>query len=234
MSESVVEAPWSVVLSGYGRMGAAVEQEVSRSSDFEIVSHSLSSASDCDSVDVVIDFSHASCLEDVINFALSRQSALVVGTTGFADDQMHHLEECASQIPVLYAANFSLGINVIVEQLGLLSNALQPMAREVVISDKHHVHKKDSPSGTALWLSSLLPVKHRIESVREGEEVGEHRITWFCDDEEVVLSHRAFSRNVFAKGALHATRWLLEKRKACVSERFCGMYTMQDVLREAK
>lgn len=234
MSESIVYAPWKVVLSGYGRMGMAVEQEVAQCADFKIIAHSLSDASNCDDVDVVIDFSHSSCLDCVINFALSKQSALVVGTTGLSDEHKHQLKECASQIPVLYAANFSIGINVIVEQIGCLSNLLQTIVREVVISDKHHVHKKDSPSGTALWLSSLLPVNHRIESVREGEVVGEHHITWFCDDEEVVLSHRAFSRNVFAQGALHAARWLLKQKKACVSEKFCGMYTMQDVLSEAK
>jgi len=195
-------------------------------------------------VDAVIDFSTPSATVAHAAQCAKAKVALVVGTTGLSEAQKGALEAAAQKVPLLWAPNMSVGIQV-------LSLAVQEMARrlgeewEVEILEIHHKLKKDAPSGTALKLAQdaagalgLSKEKLRMErcgligerpkgeigiqSLRGGEVVGEHTVYFFGEGERLELTHKAQSREQFAKGALRAARWLKEKP--------AGLYGMGDVL----
>lgn len=203
---------------------------------------SASSAGLYDLCDVVIDFS----LPDGLDVALDHFSgcALVTGTTGLSTATIKKLDEYASRAPVLSAANFSTGVNVLLALVAQAAKALPNAELEIV--ETHHHHKKDSPSGTALALGEAAAeargvpldevaqmgragsMDHRdpgtitFHSLRIGSVIGEHTV-WMGESEEVLqLSHSATSRNTFAVGALRAARWLVGKGP--------GRYTMSEML----
>lgn len=176
--------------------------------------------------DVAIDFSLPAALGALVDLCAERGSALVCGTTGLDAAQMNRLEELAVLSPVLWTANFSLGVAVLEDLLRRAATALP--AWDLKIVETHHVHKKDAPSGTALTLARAAASAGgrmpEIESIRAGEVVGDHLATFVGPGETLELAHRAQDRSIFVRGALEASR-LLRGRSA-------GLYRLGDLLFE--
>jgi 4-hydroxy-tetrahydrodipicolinate reductase len=167
-----------------------------------------------------------------------------VATTGFSADQLGTIRGEAARTAILVAANLSLGVNLLVQVLPTIARALGP-DYDVEIVEAHHRHKKDAPSGTALRLAEAIvaaldrpladvatygregiaprrPGEIGLHAVRAGGIVGEHHVLFVSEGEQVEITHRSFSRETFARGALRAARFLAGKAP--------GWYTMQDVL----
>ena len=184
-------------------------------------------------VDLIIDFSEPSFSIKALNIALTKRVPILIGTTGHSEDQVKEIEKASSLIPILLTANTSIGIALIKKMLSS-SKDLLGIFEYKEITEIHHKHKKDSPSGTALELSRFLQSLSRkdevisIESIREGNSTGEHSIILgrggansSKDGEEyIVVTHKAKNRRIFADGALLAAEWLRDQRK--------GIYSISD------
>lgn len=192
--------------------------------------------------DVMIDVALADGMGERLAALRALNKPLVTGVTGLSAAQQTMLRDAANSIPVLQSANFSQGVTALLAQVRDTARRLGPDWR-VEISETHHIHKKDFPSGTALALakavqdglggetpivSALWPDKPEtvhgaisIQCFRKGEVFGDHEVRFIHDSQEVILGHTAKSRAMFAQGALNAARWLLGKP--------AGFYTMEDV-----
>ncbi|MCF7220306.1 4-hydroxy-tetrahydrodipicolinate reductase [Marilutibacter chinensis] len=155
--------------------------------------------------DVAIDFSLPQGLDPLLALCVSRGRALVSGTTGLEPEQRAALDAAAGNIPVLWASNFSLGVAILNELVARAAAALPGWDCDIV--ESHHVHKKDAPSGTALTLGEHARTggaQPRYAALRAGDIIGEHTVQFTGLGERVELIHRATSRDIFARGALHA------------------------------
>ena len=176
---------------------------------------------------VLIDFSSPDGTLLALEAASGAGWGLVVGTTGLGGKVQRALSEARREIPIVYSANMSVGINLVLELLKLVSSKL-PKGFAVKITEAHHVHKKDAPSGTALMLSAAAQKAMRsrqkidIQSIREGEIVGDHTVLFSGPAETIEITHRAQSRDAFARGALLAARFAASAKP--------GLYSMADVL----
>ena len=194
--------------------------------------------------DVAIDFSRPAAAMAVLDLCLREKKPLVIGTTGLGEGEMARLKEASQVIPVFFSRNMSLGGNL---QLALVQAATRVLgdAFDPEIVETHHNLKVDAPSGTALMLaeaiegvrageSELVFGRHEtnkrrakeeigIHSLRGGNKAGEHSVYFLGTDEEIIITHRAGSKRVFADGAVKAAAFLLEQRP--------GFYTMKDVIR---
>lgn len=195
-----------------GRMGQAIAQLVSEDEALEL-------CTSCEEADVLIDFSSSAITLDVLASAQKWQKPLVMGTTGLSEEQMQHLVEASKKIPILYSANFSIGIALMMRLLNAIKD--EPYFSSIKIIDTHHVHKKDAPSGTALRLKEALGDAVQIESIREGEVIGRHEVVFEMEDEALVIKHEAFSRILFGRGALLAAKFIIKKPP--------GLYNINDV-----
>jgi 4-hydroxy-tetrahydrodipicolinate reductase len=223
------DSPVRVMLIGAaGRMGETVRQLAQNDSEIQI-------AALCDlgdsiepamrNCDVAIDFSQADSVDEICRAALQHGKSLVIGTTGHSQQQRKNIEETAHSVPIVLASNFSVGVNVLfwlTKKAGeLLGADFNP---EIV--ETHHKMKKDAPSGTAKTLAEILKTVRNseisIQSIREGDVVGEHTVLFKGPNERLELMHRTANRGIFARGALRAAKWIADKRP--------GLYTMQDVL----
>ena len=159
---------------------------------------------------MAVDFSLPDGFDRLLDACQQRGAALVSGTTGLEGRQLMHLAEASSDIPVLWASNFSLGVVVLHELVRKVSESLPNW--EVSIAETHHVHKLDAPSGTALTLGQAASAANGreplIESIRQGEVIGEHVVRFTGMGEMLELAHRAGDRDIFARGALEAARRL--------------------------
>jgi 4-hydroxy-tetrahydrodipicolinate reductase len=177
--------------------------------------------------DVAIDFSHAGAITEICAAALQHRKPLVIGTTGHSTEQRGTIEETAQSLPIVFASNFSVGVNVL---FWLTCKAAEQLGGDfdVAIVETHHKMKKDTPSGTAKTLAEVLKETKKtkreipIQSIREGDVVGEHTINFSGPAEHLELTHRAASREIFARGALRAAEWIISQSP--------GLYSMQDVL----
>jgi 4-hydroxy-tetrahydrodipicolinate reductase len=181
-----------------------------------------SAMKDCD---VAIDFSHAGAADEVCSAAMQHRKALVIGTTGHSPAQRQIIEKTARSLPIVFASNFSVGVNAL---FALTRRAAEILGSEFApqIVETHHKMKKDAPSGTAKTLGEILKeavkAEITIESIREGDVVGEHTVSFVGPSERLELTHRAGSREIFASGALRAATWVVGKP--------AGLYSMQNVL----
>jgi 4-hydroxy-tetrahydrodipicolinate reductase len=170
---------------------------------------------------LLIDFSLPEAFDAPLALAVQRRAAFVSGTTGLSLAQLRALEAASRQIPVLWAANFSLGVAVLSDLVERAARALPGW--DVDIVESHHVHKQDAPSGTALALGASAKAggaDPRYASLRAGDIVGEHWLQFAGQGERVELAHRATSRDIFARGALAVGEWLAGQP--------AGHYTMRD------
>lgn len=200
---------------------------------------------DCDvDADVIIDFSSPDNLEEEFTYAKENNVPIVLCTTGLSDEQNQRVKEVSKDIAVLQSANMSIGINMLLKVLKLTSKALAESGYDIEIVEKHHNQKLDAPSGTALALADVINevlnndyhyVYDRstqrqkrgkkeigMSVVRGGSIVGEHEVIFAGIDEVIEFKHTAYSRNVFAKGAISAAIFLANQKP--------GLYNMEDVL----
>jgi 4-hydroxy-tetrahydrodipicolinate reductase len=177
--------------------------------------------------DVAVDFSHADAVAEICRAALQHRKPFVVGTTGHSKEQGKLIEDTARSLPIVFASNFSVGVNVL---FWLARKAAEQLGGDfdAEIVETHHKTKKDAPSGTAKTLADLLKAAKQmqreipVQSVREGDVVGEHAVIFSGPAERLELTHRAASREIFARGALRAAKWIIDQPP--------GLYSMQNVL----
>ncbi len=171
---------------------------------------------DLQACDSVIDISHADNIPFALDACIKAKKPYMCGTTGLTQSDFDALKTASSSIPVLYAANTSLGIAILKKAVALVSMALGQDA-DITISETHHRLKKDAPSGTALELGKAIaqagyPQESiSFTSLRGGNIPGEHTVHFFHGDETITLSHECLNRNVFADGAIKAARWLFKQ-----------------------
>lgn len=194
--------------------------------------------------DVIIDFASAKAMDRLLEYSVEKQIPCIFCTTGLSDAQLKKLEEASKQVAVFKSANMSLGINLLMKLVKEAALTLSEAGFDIEIVEKHHNQKLDAPSGTALALADSMnqaldqkyeyvydrstrravrPEKEiGISAVRGGTIVGDHDVIFAGLNEVVTLSHQAYSREVFAKGAIEAAKYLAGKP--------AGYYTMNDVI----
>jgi 4-hydroxy-tetrahydrodipicolinate reductase len=224
-----MKVPVRVLLIGAaGRMGKTVFDLASTEPAIKIVAQcDLGDAIEpaMNGCDVAIDFSHASATSEICRAALHSGKSLVMGTTAHSQQQRNTIEETAKSLPVVFASNFSVGVNVL---FWLTRRAAELLGADFnpEIVETHHKMKKDAPSGTAKTLAEILNASRKseipIKSIREGDVVGDHTVIFRGPSERLELTHRAASREIFARGALRAAKWIIGRPP--------GLYSMQDVL----
>lgn len=195
-------------------------------------------------VDVVIDFSNAGAVDELLDYCVKKSLPVVLCTTGLSDEQLKKVDECSEKIAVLKSANMSMGINLLLKLLKDAAKVLAPAGYDIELVEKHHNQKLDAPSGTALALADSIneamgneyeyvydrsQVRKKrdakeigISAVRAGTIVGEHEVIFAGTDEVIEFKHTAYSRSVFAKGAVEAGKFLAGQP--------AGMYDMGDVI----
>jgi len=182
-----------------------------------------------ESADVVIDFSLPAATVDVLAAVVRHGKPLVCGVSGLNSDQMAYLDQAATQVPIVYGRNMSLGIAVL-ERSVRDAAATLGLDFAVEISETHHVHKKDAPSGTALKLGEAIAEARgesgtgsvHFEVERRGEVPGDHEVLMHSASERLTFAHSVTTRQVFADGAIRAARWVVRQAP--------GRYQMGDVL----
>lgn len=200
----------------------------------------VSTAEDlCTASDCVIDFTTPEGTQTLLETAVKTQTALVIGTTGLDAAMESKIKDAAKSIPIVYAANMSVGVNLLLALVEQAASKLGPQW-DIEVFESHHKNKIDSPSGTALALGKAAQKGRgggefvtdrngkRVEGTigyavsRGGDVVGEHMVTIYGMGERIELGHKATDRALFARGALQAAQWLSHKP--------AGLYTMRDVL----
>ena len=189
----------------------------------------------------IIDFSHFSLLEEVLESAIEKNVPLLIATTGHSEEQLKKINEAADKIPLIKATNTSVGVSVLNEVVAYATKLLQGVDIEII--EKHHNRKIDAPSGTANTLLEIINENLKEEydtvygreghskrkekeigmhSIRGGNIVGEHSVIFAKNDEIIEIKHEALSRKIFSDGSVKAINYLKGKKP--------GMYTMKDVL----
>jgi len=195
--------------------------------------------------DVIIDFTVPNCTLDILKIAVKLKKRVVIGTTGFTQKEETLIKKLSKKIPILKAGNMSLGVNLLMHLTEITSKSLSDKYLSKVL-EIHHKHKKDYPSGTALMLGKGIAngknknlynligkkflnkksfpygKKINFNSLRKGEIIGEHEVTFSSGKEIIKLNHEAFDRALYSDGALAAAKWLSNKRP--------GLYSMRDLL----
>ncbi|RZO49959.1 MAG: 4-hydroxy-tetrahydrodipicolinate reductase [Candidatus Pelagibacterales bacterium] len=205
----------------------------------------LNSESAFKNANVIIDFTVPKCTLEVLKIASKLKKSVVIGTTGFSKKEDSLIKKYSRKIPILKAGNMSLGINLLMYITEIASKSLGNNFLSKVF-EIHHKHKKDHPSGTALMLGKGIAIgknkdfyklmgkkylnkksfpyskKINFNSIRKGETVGEHQVTFSSGKEIITLNHEAFDRALYSEGALTAAKWLMKKKP--------GLYSMRNVL----
>ncbi|MBP1538232.1 MAG: 4-hydroxy-tetrahydrodipicolinate reductase [Ruminococcus sp.] len=211
-------------------------------SDFEIVKTPSEMP---EKPDVIIDFSNPSCLDGLLDYCCMNAVALVIGTTGYSQEEIEKINKAAQQIPVFFTFNMSLGINLLTD-LAKRAAAILGGQFDIEIVEQHHNQKIDAPSGTAIMLANAINEelgnkytyvydRHSVRAkrtkteigmhaIRGGTIVGTHEIIFAGRDEVITLKHEAHSKQVFAVGSVNAACFL--------SGKSAGMYTMNDLIKE--
>ena len=195
--------------------------------------------------DVIIDFTVPNCTLDILKIASKLKKRVVIGTTGFNQKEEALIKKFSKTIPILKAGNMSLGVSLLIYLTEIVSKSLNDEYLSKVF-EVHHKHKKDYPSGTALMLGKGIAdgknknfynlmgktflnkksfpygKKINFNSIRKGEIIGEHEVTFSSGKEIIKLNHEAFDRALYSDGALTAAKWLINKKP--------GLYSMRDLL----
>jgi 4-hydroxy-tetrahydrodipicolinate reductase len=237
-----------IIVGSKGRMGEALIRLAGQDSKLELIAgvdkgdNLLESIDRCDSL---IEFAHHSLSGDLAKTAADRGKALVIGTTGHTAEERAAIEEQSKRIPIVFAPNFSIGVNLLFYLTQIAAETLGENYDQEVV-EMHHRLKIDSPSGTARRLGEILAKadggtyeeltthgrhgdvgarpKRQIgmHALRGGDVVGDHTVHFSTVGERIELTHRASSRDTFASGALRAAQWVRTQKP--------GLYSMQDVL----
>jgi 4-hydroxy-tetrahydrodipicolinate reductase len=177
-------------------------------------------------VDGLIDFSSPAAVRENVRACVSGKTPLVIGTTGLSAGERKIIARAAQKIPIVYAPNMSIGVNILFDLVAQAAKKL-PSGYAARLSETHHIHKKDAPSGTAKRLAEIIKARRKagevpIESIREGEVVGDHTVVFESPWDTVTFSHSAKTRDIFVLGALEAMKFAVKKKR--------GLYDMADVL----
>tara|TARA_B100001063_G_scaffold241671_1_gene268982 strand:+ start:213 stop:989 length:777 start_codon:yes stop_codon:yes gene_type:complete len=196
-------------------------------------------------VNLILDFTIPKCTFQVLKIASKLKKRVVIGTTGFTKKEENLIKKYSKKIPILKAGNMSLGINLLMFLTEIASSSLGNKFLSK-ISETHHKHKKDYPSGTALMLGKGIAIgknknfytflgkkflnkktfpygkKINFNSIRKGEIIGEHEVKFSSGKEIITLNHEAFDRALYSEGALTASKWLMTKK--------AGLYSMRDLM----
>ena len=211
-----------------------------REGEAPVVAHSFGEIEAIGDVDCIVDFSHHSCVGELLDFAVENNIPAVVCTTGHTEDELRRISAASRDIPVFFSANMSLGVALLVE-LAKQAAVAMPDA-EIEIIEKHHDRKLDAPSGTALMIANALidvrpeaytnlgrsgqgkrtPEEIGIHAIRMGNIVGEHEVILGTQNQTITLKHEAHSRALFAEGALAAAAFLVGCDK--------GLYDMKSLI----
>ena len=194
---------------------------------------------------VIIDFTVPKCTLEILRIASKQKKKVVIGTTGFSKKEEYLIEKFSKKIPILKAGNMSLGVNLLMHLTEIASKSLDRNFLSKVY-EVHHKHKKDHPSGTALMLGKGIAIgknkdfyklmgkkylnkksfpygkKINFNSLRKGEVIGEHEVTFSSGKEIITLNHEAFDRTLYSEGALTAAKWLINKKP--------GLYSMRNLM----
>jgi len=197
------------------------------------------------SANVIVDFTIPKCTLEILKIAVKQKKKVVIGTTGFTRKEENFIKNLSKKIPILKAGNMSLGVNLLIYLTEIASKSLGKNFLSKIY-EVHHKHKKDYPSGTALMLgrgiatgkekelNNLLGKKYlnkktfpygkkiNFNSIRKGEVIGEHEVSFSSGKEIVTLNHESFDRTLYSEGALAAAKWLINKKP--------GLYSMRDLL----
>ena len=196
-------------------------------------------------IDVLIDFSLPDATEQNMQVCAANNVAMIIGTTGFNAQQEQVLAKASEQVAIVYAGNYSTGVNLSLKLLGMAAKAFGTDA-DVEVIEAHHKHKIDAPSGTAYMMAEAVAQARGqnlkdvavygregqtgareagsigIHAIRGGEIIGDHTVMFIADGEVVEITHRARARMTFAAGAVRAATWIVQQS--------AGQYSMQDVL----
>ncbi|HIB27731.1 MAG TPA: 4-hydroxy-tetrahydrodipicolinate reductase [Candidatus Thioglobus sp.] len=236
------------VVGASGRMGQTIIESINQN-DKVTLGATLDKGDDLASVadqfDVLIDFTRPEATLDYLKACQQLNKSIVIGTTGFDDAGLEVINNAAKQIPVVFAPNMSVGVNLTLKLLDMAAKVIGPDS-DIEIVEAHHRHKVDAPSGTALKMGEVVANalgrdlstcavygREGIEeprdrqtigfsTIRGGDVVGEHTVSFFMEGERVEITHKASSRSTFANGAVRAASWLNDKS--------AGLYNMQNVL----
>ena len=236
------------VVGASGRMGQTIIEAISQN-DKVSLGATLDKGDDLiaalDQFDVLIDFTRPEATLEYLAICQNSGKAMVIGTTGFSDDQLQEINNAAKNMAIVFAPNMSIGVNLSLKLLDMAARVIGEEA-DIEIIEAHHRHKVDAPSGTALKMGEVVANalgrdlsecavygREGIEeprdrntigfsTIRGGDVVGEHTVSFFMEGERVEITHKASSRLTFANGAVRAAGWL-EGQSA-------GLYSMQDVL----
>ena len=247
-----------IIMNGCnGKMGRVITEIVSKDDACEIVAGVdlfdgiqndypvFKSIKDCNvEADVVIDFSSAKAVDDLLVWCNEKKRPLVLCTTGLSEEQLLSVKENSKEYAILRSANMSLGINMLLKELKNVTSILAPAGFDIEIVEKHHNQKVDAPSGTALALADSINDELNkeyeyvfdrsqkrekrsqkeigISAVRGGSIVGEHEVIFAGRDEVITITHTAYSKAIFANGAVAAAKFLAGKP--------AGMYDMSQVI----
>ncbi|MGN0625919.1 MAG: 4-hydroxy-tetrahydrodipicolinate reductase [Oscillospiraceae bacterium] len=233
-----------ILLTGHGKMGRMVE-ELALQKGWEVLAAldgpDAKKMETLEKADVAIDFSHPGMLDPLADYVRRTGTPLVSGTTGYGQEQLSALRQLGETAPVLYSANYSLGIALMRRILEMFGPALRADF-DVELVEKHHNQKQDAPSGTAKLLADALDPGHTLRRItgrdgfcgargrdemgifalRGGTVAGEHTVYFFGEDETLSITHSAASRRIFAAGAVKAASLLAGKAP--------GFYTLDEIL----
>ena len=231
-----------------GKMGQALIEAINSSSQSDFGAGFDKGDNLIDSIsnfEVLIDFSRPEASLNALAVCKDAGKAMVIGTTGFTDSELELIGQASKEIPIVFAPNMSIGVNLTLKILETSAKVIGPDS-SIEIIEAHHRYKVDSPSGTALKMGEVIANalgrdlsecavygREGIEeprdmntigfsSIRGGDVVGEHTVAFFMDGERVEITHKASSRMIYANGAVRAANWLSDKSS--------GLYSMQDVL----
>lgn len=222
-------SPVKVIICGAkGRMGRALVSCAQGDPELQLVGE-IDQGDDLAKViaraDAIVDFSVREATAIVGKLAADHKKALVIGTTGHSESEKAALRALTKTIPVVWSANFSTGVNALFWVTRTVAEIVGNNW-EVELVETHHTAKKDAPSGTAKRLQEILKQVRGTEApahaLRIGDVVGDHTVTFGAPGERIELTHRASSRETFARGALRAAKWAVNQKP--------GLYDMQDVL----
>lgn len=240
-----------------GKMGQVISKIVKEDSGVEMVAGIdkytgiandypvFESIGQCDvEADVIIDFSNASAVDELLDYCVEKNMPVVLCTTGLTEEQLEKVRKASEKVAVLKSANMSLGVNMLLKLLQDAAKVLAPAGFDIELVEKHHNQKVDAPSGTALALADSInealdneytyhydrsQVRQKREkkeigimAVRGGTIVGEHEVIFAGEDEVIEFKHTAYSKAVFGKGAVEAGKFLKGKGP--------GLYDMKDVI----
>ncbi len=234
-----------------GRMGQAVIEAIEQSNSIKLVikiDQNNNLTNYLDKFDVLIDFTYPAATLSYLSICAKAGKKMVIGTTGFNDDEFNQLTSLAKNIPIVFAPNMSVGVNLSLKLLEIAAKVIGEDS-DIEIVEMHHRFKVDAPSGTALKMGEVIAdtlgrdlntcavygrkgikqIRDRniigFSTIRGGDVVGEHTVSFFMQGERVEITHKASSRMTFALGAIRAAEWLAK----APSDKGC-IYSMKDVL----